>query len=67
VPRDLPIDHLLGDDFGRVPLVMDGHRVLLNIIPEEAVVVAGLLRRREAEMGHADAGGPELCSRPTPP
>jgi hypothetical protein len=57
VPRDLRIDHLLGDDFGRVSLVMDGRRVLLNIVPEEAVV-AGLLRRREAEMGNADAGGP---------
>ena len=34
--RDLRIDHLSGDDFGRVSLVMDGRRVLLNFVPEEA-------------------------------
>ena len=28
--RDLRIDHLLGDGFGRVSLVMDGRRVLLT-------------------------------------
>ena len=59
MPRDLRIDHLPGDDFGRVSLVMDGRRVLLNFVPEEAQTVAELLRRREVERDEAAAtGGP---------
>jgi hypothetical protein len=46
VLRDLRIDHLSGDDFGRVFLVMDGRRVLLNYVPKKAETVAELLHRR---------------------
>jgi hypothetical protein len=47
-----------GDDLGRVSLVMDGRRVLLSFVPEDAEQIVELLRRREAEMGNVDAGGP---------
>ena len=57
MPHDLRIDHLPGDDFGRVSLVMDGRRVLLNFQPEEAEQIAEVLRRREAE-GASAADGP---------
>lgn len=53
MPCDLHIDHLPGDDFGRVSLLMDGRRVLLNFAPEEAQEIAELLRRREAEQQDA--------------
>jgi hypothetical protein len=53
VPCDLRIDHLPGDDFGRVSLVMDGRRVLLNFVPAEVEEIAELLRRREAERAAA--------------
>jgi hypothetical protein len=43
------IDHLPGDDFGRVSLLMDGRRVLENFISEEAEEIVEVLRRREAE------------------
>ncbi len=57
VPHDLHIDHLPGDDFGRVSLVMDGRRVLLNFVPEEAQEVVQVLRRGKAEQ-YKTAGGP---------
>ncbi len=53
MPCDLRIDHLPGDDFGRVSLVMDGRRVLLNFEPGEAEEIAELLRRRKAEQQDA--------------
>ena len=47
MPRDLRIDHLSGDGFGRVSLVMDGRRVLLTFVPEEAEAVAELIHHRD--------------------
>jgi hypothetical protein len=61
VPRDLHIDHLSGDDFGRVFLMMDGRRVLPTFVPEEAEAVAELLHRRNKETHAAvvdDPGAP---------
>ena len=58
MPHDLRVDHLPGDDFGRVSLVMDGRRVLLNFVPKEAEEIMEVLRRREAK-GASAAGGPD--------
>jgi len=58
VPRDLRIDHLSGDDFGRVFLVMDGRRVLLNFVPKKAETVAELLHRRNKGPNAAVVDGP---------
>ena len=58
MPRDLRVDHLPGDDFGRVSLVMDGRRMLSNFVLKKAEEVAEVLRRREADKGSPDTIGP---------
>jgi hypothetical protein len=59
VTRNLRIDHLPGDDFGRVSLVMDGRRVLGNFDPEDVGAIVEILRRREGRKGSAAAGRPD--------
>ncbi|WP_100499642.1 hypothetical protein [Geodermatophilus chilensis] len=49
MPLDAHLTRLPGDQRGRVSLVLDGRRVLLNFDPEEAAAVLAVVLRRRAE------------------
>ena len=49
MPHDVRLCRMPGDQRGRVSLVLDGRRVLLNFTPAEAVAVLAYVVRREDE------------------